>query len=84
MSASIQSTGIAVATSDADLLEQTARAVRAAGAALRERFGDVVRYETREQLMQALAANDDAALDVLRPALTRLRPQAPLVEDELA
>ncbi|MEV0538163.1 inositol monophosphatase family protein, partial [Kitasatospora sp. NPDC050463] len=32
----------------------------------------------------ALAANDDAALDVLRPALTRLRPQAPLVEDELA
>jgi len=34
--------------------------------------------------MRALAANDDAALDVLRPRLTLLRPDARLVEDELA
>ncbi|MGW2830429.1 3'(2'),5'-bisphosphate nucleotidase CysQ [Streptomyces sp. NPDC001286] len=71
------------ATSDADVLEQTTIAVRAAGSALRERFGEVVRYRTREELMSALAANDDTALDILRPSLTRLRPGAGWVEDEL-
>ncbi|MEV5799606.1 inositol monophosphatase family protein [Streptomyces collinus] len=71
------------ATSDADLLDQTAAAVRAAGSALRERFGEVVRYETREELMRALAVNDDTALDILRPRLTHLRPEAGWVEDEL-
>lgn len=70
-------------TSDAGLLAQTAEAVRAAGSALRERFGEVVRYQTRDELMRALAANDDAALDVLRPSLGRLRPDARWVEDEL-
>ncbi|MEN2422815.1 inositol monophosphatase family protein [Streptomyces rimosus] len=70
--------------SDADLLAQTAIAVRAAASVLRERFGDVVRHRTREELMRALAANDDAALDVLRPRLTLLRPDARFVEDELA
>lgn len=70
-------------TSDADLLAQTATAVRAAGSALRERFGDVVRYQTREELMRALAANDDAVLAVLRPRLAKLRPDARWVEDEL-
>ena len=87
MPESIQTTGIAAtagSASNADLLAQTAVAVRAAGSALRERFGDVVRYQTREELMRALAANDDAALDVLRPRLTLLRPDARLVEDELA
>jgi myo-inositol-1(or 4)-monophosphatase len=73
-----------VAASDADLLAQTAIAVREAGSALRERFGAVVRYRTREELMHALAANDDAALDVLRPRLGMLRPDARWVEDELA
>ncbi|MEU0941346.1 inositol monophosphatase family protein [Streptomyces canus] len=86
MPESIQTTGIATAdsTSDADLLAQTAIAVRDAGSALRERFGDVVRHETREELMRALAANDDVALDILRPRLALLRPDARLVEDELA
>ncbi|MYT21128.1 3'(2'),5'-bisphosphate nucleotidase CysQ, partial [Streptomyces sp. SID7760] len=73
----------AVTTSDADLLAQTEIAVRAAGSALRERFGGVVRYETREELMSALAVNDDAALDILRPRLSQLRPDAGWVEDEL-
>lgn len=87
MSDSIQSTGnaaVAEAASDADLLAATAMAVRAAGSVLRERFGDVVRHRTRDELMSALAANDDAALDVLRPRLESLRPQAGWVEEELA
>jgi myo-inositol-1(or 4)-monophosphatase len=67
-----------------DLLARTATAVRAAGAVLRERFGEVVRYRTRDELMSALAANDDAALAVLRPSLTSLRPDARWVADELA
>ncbi|MFG3280379.1 inositol monophosphatase family protein [Streptomyces sp. NPDC048111] len=70
--------------SDAALLAQTALAVEAAGSVLRERFGGVVRHRTREELMAALAANDDAALDVLRPRLTSLRPGARWVEEELA
>ncbi|MFD5816735.1 inositol monophosphatase family protein [Streptomyces sp. NPDC127038] len=86
MSASIQSTASAAATgsvSDAELLAQTAIAVGAAGSVLRERFGGVVRHRTREELMGALAANDDAALEVLRPRLTLLRPEAGWVEEEL-
>ncbi|WP_458248600.1 inositol monophosphatase family protein [Streptomyces sp. MAI_2237] len=81
MSETLQPTG--ATTSEADLLDQTTVAVQAAGAALRERFGEVVRYRTREELMRALAVNDDAALDILRPRLTRLRPEAGWVEDEL-
>lgn len=76
MSETLQTTD--VAASDADLLSQTAMMVRAAGSALRERFGEVVPYQTREELMHALAANDDTALDILRPGLTRLRPDSRL------
>nr|WP_145492699.1 MULTISPECIES: 3'(2'),5'-bisphosphate nucleotidase CysQ [Streptomyces] len=71
------------AAPDATLLDRTATAVRTAGTALRERFGEVTRYQTREELMHALAANDDTALDILRPRLTSLRPHAGWVEDEL-
>ncbi|MEU0132947.1 inositol monophosphatase family protein [Streptomyces sp. NPDC006296] len=71
------------ALSDAELLSRTATAVRAAGAALRERFGEVVRHRTRDELMRALAANDDTVLDLLRPRLTSLRPGVGWVEDEL-
>ncbi|MGW6992635.1 3'(2'),5'-bisphosphate nucleotidase CysQ, partial [Streptomyces sp. NPDC054946] len=81
MSETLQTTD--VSSSDADLLDQTVLAVRAAGSALRERFGEVVRHRTREELMRALAANDDTALAVLRPRLTQLRPDAGWVEDEL-
>ncbi|MFJ5877354.1 inositol monophosphatase family protein [Streptomyces sp. NPDC093088] len=75
--------GVGVTVSDADLLAQTVIAVREAGSALRERFGDVVSYQTREELMSALAGNDDTAVDILRPVLTRLRPDAGWAEDEL-
>jgi myo-inositol-1(or 4)-monophosphatase len=81
MSETLQTTNAAAC--DADLLGRTAIAVRAAGSALRERFGEVVRYGTREELMRALAANDDTALNILRPRLTRLRPDADWVEAEL-
>ncbi|MBB5857436.1 inositol monophosphatase family protein [Amycolatopsis umgeniensis] len=69
--------------SETDLLAQTAMATRAPGAVLLERFGEVVRYRTRDELMDALAANDDAALEVLRPRLASLRPDARWVEEEL-
>ncbi len=72
-----------VAATDADLLARTTIALRAAGSALRERFGEVVHHRTREELTGALAANDAAVLDILRPRLTHLRPQAGWVEDEL-
>ncbi|MFI1510349.1 inositol monophosphatase family protein [Streptomyces sp. NPDC020597] len=84
---SLQTTAVraaAASASDADLLAQTAIAVRAAASALLEGFGDVVRYRTREELMRALAVNDELALDILRPRLELLRPEARLVEDELA
>lgn len=51
---------------------------------LRERFGAVAGHATREDLMRLLAANDEAALAVLRPRLERLRPEARWVEEELA
>ncbi|WP_435176670.1 inositol monophosphatase family protein [Actinacidiphila sp. bgisy145] len=86
MSESIRTAEIAApadSASDTDLLARTADAVRAAGSVLRERFGDVAAPRTREELMGVLAANDDAALAVLRPRLTRLRPDAGWVENEL-
>ncbi|MFJ6988071.1 MULTISPECIES: inositol monophosphatase family protein [unclassified Streptomyces] len=67
----------------AEVLDGTVAAVRDAGAVLCARFGEVVRHGTREELMGALAANDEAALAVLRPRLTELRPGAGWVEDEL-
>ncbi|MDQ0835757.1 myo-inositol-1(or 4)-monophosphatase [Streptomyces achromogenes] len=73
----------AVSADDAEILARTADAVRDAASALRERFGDVVRHETREELMRALAVNDDLALGILRPRLSQLRPNARWVEEEL-
>ena len=86
MPESLQNTGVSAdvgSTYGTDLLARTASVVQAAGAALRERFGDVVRHRTRDELMRALAANDDAALEILRPGLSPLRPDARWVEEEL-
>ncbi|MQY29574.1 inositol monophosphatase family protein [Nocardia aurantia] len=71
------------AATDAELLTQTEIAVRTAGSALRDRFGDVVTYRTREELVRALAVNDDTVADLLRPRLHALRPGAGWVEEEL-
>lgn len=71
-------------TTNETVLAQTASAVREAGAVLKERFGPVAAYGTRQELMRLLAANDDAALAVLRPRLSELRPGARWVEEELA
>lgn len=70
-------------TTDAELLVQTDIAVRAAGSALLDRFGAVTPYRSREELMRALAANDDAVTAALRPRLEALRPGARWVEEEL-
>ncbi|WP_395292260.1 3'(2'),5'-bisphosphate nucleotidase CysQ [Kitasatospora hibisci] len=83
MSETLQTTEATVTVSDAELLDRTAAAVREAGSALRARFGEVVPYRSRDELMRALAANDDTALDILRPRLTGLRPEAGWVEEEL-
>ncbi|MFC8528870.1 hypothetical protein [Nocardia sp. NPDC057227] len=69
---------------DTDLLDRTAEAVRAASAPLRDRFGEVVEYRSRDELMRALAANDSAVLGVLRPRLEALRPGARWVEEGFA
>ncbi|MFC8567823.1 inositol monophosphatase family protein [Streptomyces sp. NPDC057245] len=87
MPESSRTTGTAPAVgsaSDAGLLARTAAAVREVGPVLRERFGDVVRHASREELLGALAANDDAVLAVLRPRLAQVRPDAGWVVDELA
>lgn len=68
---------------DAAVLTETATAVKAAGSALREGYGEIVRYQSREELMSALRANDEVSLAVLRPRLTELRPDARWVEEEL-
>lgn len=81
MSETLQTTDVAV--SDAHVLDRTAVAVRAAGSALLEGFSEGVRYDSREGLMRALAADDDLALDILHPHLTNLRPDAGWAEDEL-
>ncbi|WP_433855512.1 inositol monophosphatase family protein [Streptomyces kronopolitis] len=83
MSPTLQTAAASDSAFDAALLAQTAIAVRTAGTALRERFGEVVRHRTREELMRALAANDDTVLDILRPRLMDLRPEAGWVADEL-
>ncbi|MFE2337527.1 inositol monophosphatase family protein [Streptomyces sp. NPDC093065] len=67
----------------AELLAHTSDAVRTAGSVLRERFGDAIRTDSRDDLTRALAANDDAVLEVLKPRLTALRPDARWVDDEL-
>ncbi len=67
---------------DQKLLPGVVTAVRAAGQRLLERFSPDARIGGLEDLIAALHANDQASLDVLREALTELRPTAGWEEDE--
>ncbi|WP_034272542.1 inositol monophosphatase family protein [Actinospica robiniae] len=68
---------------DAEILTGTTTAVRQAAERLRERYVPASRPSSLDELMSALHANDEAVLDVLRPALAEIRPGAGWVEEEL-
>jgi len=68
--------------SDHELLPQVAGALEQAGLILRERYSPEARPASLEELMTALAANDSAVLDLLKPRLLAVRPGARWVEDE--
>lgn len=68
---------------DRTLLDGMAVAVRAAGDRLVERVVTRPEFRTRADVVRAIEDNDAAALDLLRPMLTALRPDAGWVEDEL-
>jgi len=68
---------------DRALLAPMVAAVTAAGARMVERFPHRADFVTRADVVAAIYANDDASLELLRPALTELRPGAGWVEDEL-
>lgn len=66
------------------LLDPVVHALREAGTVLRSRFDPHRRPPTTlEDVVQAIDANDAAVLEVLRPRLEALRPQAHWAEDEL-
>ena len=71
------------AASTAELLTQVTEAVRPAGRCLAGRFSTAARTDGVEGILAALAANDDAVLDVLRAPLLAARPGSGWVEDEL-
>jgi myo-inositol-1(or 4)-monophosphatase len=66
-----------------ELLTGVVATVQAAGARLLERYGTTPTAVTRDDVVTAIHANDDASLAILRPALQALRPQASWAEDEL-
>jgi len=68
---------------DTLLVEAVATAVQAAGARMAETFPSRPAYTTRAQVVDAIHANDAASLEVLKPMLSSLRPEAGWVEDEL-
>jgi myo-inositol-1(or 4)-monophosphatase len=68
---------------DQALLPAVVAAVEATGNLLLQRFGNRPEFRTRDGVVAAIHANDDAALSILRPALTQARPQAGWAEDEL-
>jgi myo-inositol-1(or 4)-monophosphatase len=64
------------------LLPAVVAAVKAAARHIRARFSFDSRPISREELASALAANDAASVELLRPALTKVRPGAGWIEDE--
>ncbi|MFC4048967.1 inositol monophosphatase family protein [Actinomadura syzygii] len=70
-------------TGDRALAEQVAEAVRAAGARMAELFSTTPRLAGLDEVVAGIHANDAASLEILKPELTRLRPGAGWVDDEL-
>ncbi|TDD98197.1 3'(2'),5'-bisphosphate nucleotidase CysQ [Actinomadura rubrisoli] len=68
---------------DQALVAKVAAVVRDAGTQMLERFTTTPRLAGRDDVVAAIYANDDASLDILKPGLTRLRPGAGWVDDEL-
>ena len=70
---------------DEALLQAVVAAVRATGRHMRDRFATDLRPRpaSRKDIVAAIGENDAAALPILRDALTRARPRAEWVEDEL-
>jgi len=71
------------ADQDRALLPGMIEAVRTAGAHMLTRYPEVPGYRTRDDVVSAIYANDEASLQHLKPGLTRVRPGARWVEDEL-
>jgi myo-inositol-1(or 4)-monophosphatase len=67
---------------DQHLLPEVIRAIQTAGQHMLERFNPNARIDTLEELLEAIHANDQASLRVLREALTTLRPAAGWEENE--
>ncbi|XYH99401.1 inositol monophosphatase family protein [Sorangium sp. So ce1128] len=68
---------------DESLLPTVVAALSAAGERLVGRFSTTPRLASREDVFAALAANDAVSLEAIREPLSRARPEARWVEDEL-
>ncbi|WP_437954464.1 inositol monophosphatase family protein [Sorangium sp. So ce119] len=68
---------------DESLLPLVVAALTAAGERLVGRFSTEPRLESREEVFAALAASDAVSLEAIREPLSRARPGAGWVEDEL-
>lgn len=68
---------------DRALALDVAAAVQAAGRRMAELLDRHPGYRTRDEVVAAIHANDEHSLAVFQPMLTRLRPDAGWVDDEL-
>lgn len=68
---------------DRHLALDMAAALHAAGARMAELLDPNPQYRTRDEVVDAIHANDRHSLAVFQPMLARLRPEAGWVEDEL-
>lgn len=73
-----------VLADDLALVDGIEQALTAAGRLLLERLPDSGSFANHGDVVEAILANDSAALASFRPALTALRPGARWVDDELA
>lgn len=72
-----------ISVNEAALLSQVEAVVKDAGRQMRERFSRTTRPRSRQAIDDLIGANDAVSLATLRRGLTRLRPAAGWVEDEL-